>query len=57
MTIHWKNCNLKDRVKALEDQMLTHLNCWKVLFAAATLCVISVSQVQSKVKTLPKYSK
>ena len=50
-----KNCIFTDRVKALEDQMLARLSCWKALFAAATQCVISASKVQSEVKTLPKY--
>ena len=44
-----------DKVKALEDQMLTFLSCWKALFAVVTQCVISESRVQSKVNTLPKY--
>ena len=26
MTMHWKNCILTDNVKALEDQMLAHIN-------------------------------
>ncbi len=55
MTTHWKNCILTNKVKALEDQMLTRLSCWKALFAAVTRCVISVSKVQSELKTLPKY--
>ncbi len=55
--MQWENCILTDRVKAQEDQMLAHLTCWKALFAAATRCVISASQVQSEAKTLPKYSK
>ena len=56
MTMQWENCILTDRVKALEDQMSARLTCWKVLFAAARRCVISASQVQSEVKTLPKCS-
>ena len=55
MTVHWKNCILTNNVKALQDQMLTCLSCWKALFAAATLCLISASNVQSEVKMLPKY--
>ena len=47
MTMHSKNCVLTDRVKALEDQMLARLSCWKALFAAATPCVVSASKVQS----------
>lgn len=39
-----------DKVKALEDQMLARLSCWKALFAAATLCVISALKVWSEVK-------
>ena len=57
MTIHWKNCILTDNVKALEEQMLARLSCWKAPFAATTLCVISASlaNVQSEVNVLPKY--
>ena len=51
MTTHWKNCILTNKVKALEDQMLTRLSCWKALFAAVTRCAISLSHVQSKLKT------
>lgn len=43
---------LTDKVRALEDQILACLTCWKALFAAATLCVISVSKVQSEAKML-----
>ncbi len=55
MTTHWKNCILTNKVKALEDQMLTRLSRWKALFAAVTRCVISASKVQTELKTLPKY--
>ncbi len=51
-TLHWA-----DKVKALEDQMLACLSCWKALFAAATLYEIPASKVQSDVKMLPKYLK
>ena len=34
--------------------MLARLSCEKAVFAATTLCVISVSNVQSEVKMLPK---
>ena len=46
MTMQWENCILTDRVKALEDQMSARLTCWKVLFAAARRCVISVDQLE-----------
>ena len=55
ITMHWKICILTNKVKALEDQMLTRLSCWKALFAAVTRCVISASKVQSEVKTLGLY--
>ena len=57
-TMHCKNCTLTDKVKALEDDPdAGRLSCWKALFAATTLCVISAPNVQSEVKTLPKYLK
>ncbi len=57
MTMNWKNCIFTDRVKALVDQMLARLICWKALFAASTRCVISGFEGQSEVKILLKYLK
>ena len=53
MTMHWKNCIFTDKIKALEDQVLARLSCWKAHFAVVTRCVISAFKVQSDVKTLP----
>jgi len=46
MTMHRQNCILTDRVKALEDQTLARLSCWKALFAAVGIATYHASSVQ-----------
>ena len=65
MTIHWNNCMLNDNVRAAKACSLTGPNVGLFEFlegtvcrkqaAAATLCLVSASNVQSVVKMLPKY--